>query len=83
MAGSEGCCCLQIKAAKPQVFPDQQQGFGGGRGGGFGGGRGFGGPRGRGGGFAPRGRGRGGFGGRGGGYNDFKQVRLLSHWLDV
>ncbi|CAK0783223.1 hypothetical protein CVIRNUC_006422 [Coccomyxa viridis] len=64
---------LEIKAAKPQVFPDQQQGFGGGRGGGFGGGRGFGGPRGRGGGFAPRGRGRGGFGGRGGGYNDFKQ----------
>ena len=36
----------QIKAAKPQVFPDQQQGFGGGRGGGFGGGRGFGGQRG-------------------------------------
>ncbi|CAL5220907.1 g3002 [Coccomyxa viridis] len=58
---------LEIKAAKPQVFPDQQQGFGGGRGGGFGGGRG--GPRGRGG-FVPRGRGRGGFGGRGG-YNDY------------
>ena len=36
----------QIKAAKPQVFPDQQQGFGGGRGGGFGGGRGSGGQRG-------------------------------------
>ena len=28
-------------------------------------------------------QGRGGFGGRGGGYNDFKQVRLLSDWLDV
>ena len=65
------------------MFPDQQQGFGGGRGGGFGGGRGFGGPRGRGGGFAPRGRGRGGFGGRSGGYNDFKQVRWLPDSLDV